>query len=45
MEMYVFTVVTGAAISFVAGFVIGTKFGPWAWQHIRAFIDDLPNAG
>jgi hypothetical protein len=45
MGMYVFTVATGAAISFVAGFVIGTKFGPAAWKKIRDFVDDLPNAG
>ena len=45
MGMYVFTVATGAAISFVAGLAIGTKFGPAAWKKIRDFVDDLPNAG
>ena len=45
MGMYVFTFVSCAVISFIAGFVIGTKFGPWAWKRIHDFIDDLPNAG
>lgn len=45
MSMYVFTVVVGAAISFVAGLAIGTKFGPAVWQKISSMKDNLPNVG
>ena len=36
-------------IVFIAGFILGTKFGPWMWNKFWDKFDDinrnLPNAG